>query len=75
MCATAFNTTLRKSLQFALDRDADTEEISMKIRESLNYFWISEPEVREVVRKCYRKSTRAALEVSMGMVAGSAFFA
>jgi len=31
--------------------------------------------VREVVRDCYGKSTRAAFGVSVMLVAGSAFFA
>lgn len=73
MCATAFNTTLRKTLKVALDGDADAEEIATKVKEPLSYFWSLEPEIRGVVRICYRKSTRAALEISMGMVAGSAF--
>jgi hypothetical protein len=75
MCATAFNTTLRKTLKVALDGDKDAEEIAMRVRESLMYFRSLEPVTREIVRECYGKSTRAALGVSLGMVAGSAFFA
>lgn len=75
MCATAFNTTLRKTLEVALNGDTDAEDIAMRVRESLKYFRSLEPVTREIVRECYGKSTRAALGVSMGMVAGSAFFA
>ncbi|KAF2796070.1 MFS general substrate transporter [Melanomma pulvis-pyrius CBS 109.77] len=75
MCATAFNQTLRKSLQLALNGDADAEEIASRVRESLSYFRSLEPEIREVVKECYGRSTRAALGVSAVMVLGSAFFA
>jgi hypothetical protein len=75
MCATAFNTTLRKTLNAALSGDKDAEEIAMRVRESLKYFRSLEPVTREIVRECYGKSTRAALGVGMGMFIGSAFFA
>lgn len=75
ICATAFNQTLRKTLQSALSGDKDAEEIAAHVRESLSYFKNLEPELREVVRECYAKSTQAALVVGIGMVAGSAFFA
>lgn len=75
MCATAFNQTLRKSLQSALNGDADAEEIADRVRESLSYLRNLEPGLQEIVKECYGKSTRAALGVSVGLVAGSAFFA
>lgn len=75
MCATAFNQTLRKSLQAALRGDKDAEQIAERVRESLSYFRSLEPELQDIVRDCYGQSTRAALGISIAMVAGSAFFA
>lgn len=72
MCATAFNQTLRKSLQAALRGDADAEEIAERVRASLSYFRSLEPGLKEAVRECYGQSTRAALGVSVGLVVGSA---
>jgi hypothetical protein len=74
MCATAFNTTLRKSLKVALSGDADAEKIASRVRESLSYLKQLDPATREVVRECYGKSTRAALAVGTGLVVGSMFF-
>ncbi|KAF2021981.1 MFS general substrate transporter [Aaosphaeria arxii CBS 175.79] len=75
ICATAFNNTLRRALEYALDGDADATKIAEKVRESLSYFRSLDPELQTIVRACYSKSTQAALTVSVGMVAGSAFFA
>ncbi|KAF1951731.1 MFS general substrate transporter [Byssothecium circinans] len=74
MCATAFNQTLRKSLQAALNGDENAVEIADRVRESLTYFRGLETRLKEVVRECYGESSRAALGVSLGLVAGSAFF-
>ena len=74
MCATAFNTTLRKSLQSALHGDKNATEIAEKVRGSLKYFRSLEPTTRDIVRECYGKSTRMAIGVGIVMVAGSAFF-
>ncbi|KAF2868000.1 major facilitator superfamily domain-containing protein [Massariosphaeria phaeospora] len=75
MCATAFNQVLRKSLHEALHGDKNAEEIADRVRESLSYLRSLEPGLQKIVIECYGKSTRAALGVSIGMVAGSAFFA
>ncbi|KAF2691722.1 MFS general substrate transporter [Lentithecium fluviatile CBS 122367] len=75
MCATAFNQTLRSSLQAALRGDADADEIAERVRSSLSYYRSLEPGLKEVVRHCYEQSTRAALGVSVGLVVGSAVFA
>ncbi|KAF2109163.1 major facilitator superfamily domain-containing protein [Lophiotrema nucula] len=74
MCATAFNQTLRTTLKIALSGDKDAEEIAARVRESIKYLRDLEPEIRDVVKECYGKSTRSALCVGLGMVAGSAFF-
>jgi predicted MFS family arabinose efflux permease len=75
MCATAFNQTLRSTLRAALKGDEDAEKIAERVRESLSYLRGLDPELRDIVKECYGKSTRATLAVGVGMVAGSAFFA
>jgi hypothetical protein len=75
MCATAFNQTLRKSLQVALDGDKDAAEIAERVREGLSYFRGLEPHLRDIVRECYSQATRAALGVGLGIVVWSAVFA
>lgn len=75
LCATAFNQTLRKTLESALNGDEDAGKIAERVRESLSYFRSLNPELQGVVRECYGQATRAALGVGIGMVAGSAFFA
>lgn len=75
MCATAFNQTLRKTLEAALNGDDNAKEIAEHVRSSLAYFRSLEPELKEIVRECYSKSARAALAVSVSLVIGSAVFA
>jgi hypothetical protein len=72
MCATAFNQTLRKSLQAALKGDDDAAEIAERVRASLTFFKSLEPDLQAVVRDCYEQSTKAALGLSLGLVMGSA---
>lgn len=75
MCATAFNQTLRKTLGDALNGDPNAGEIAERVRQSLAYYRSLDPALKEIVRECYGKSTRAALSVSFTLVVGSAFFA
>ena len=75
MCATAFNQTLRSSLQTALRGDKDAEIIAERVRAGLAYYRSLEPHLQEIVRECYGQATRAALYVSVVLVAGSAVFA
>ena len=75
MCATAFNQTLRKTLEAALAGDEDAKEIAERVRSSLAYFRSLEPGLKEVVRECYSQSTRAALTVSVCITVGSAVLA
>ncbi|KAI8937838.1 hypothetical protein NX059_005531 [Plenodomus lindquistii] len=75
MCATAFNQTLRRSLTAALDGDKDAAEIAERVRAGLSYFRSLDPALKEVVKECYVRATRAALCVSIVLVAGSAVFA
>ena len=72
MCATAFNQVLRSSLRTALRGDKDAEEIAERVRAGLEYYRGLEPHLQEVVRECYGQATRAALGVSVVLVAGSA---
>ncbi|CAI6335953.1 unnamed protein product [Periconia digitata] len=74
MCATAFNQTLRKTLQTALHGDANAGDIADRVRQSLSYYRSLEPALKEVVKECYSKSVRAAFGVSLSLVVGSAFF-
>lgn len=72
MCATAFNQVLRASLATALAGDADADEIARRVRAGLAYFRSLDPRLQDIVRECYGKATRAALGVSVVLVAGSA---
>jgi predicted MFS family arabinose efflux permease len=75
VCATAFNTTLRKTLESALEGGKNATEIAERVRASLAYYKNLDPALKEVVKECYGKATRAALGVGIVLVAGSAFFA
>lgn len=72
VCATAFNQTLRAGLRAALSGNADADEIAQRVRASLAYYRELEPALQLVVRECYGQATRAALGVSVVLVAGSA---
>jgi MFS family permease len=72
MCATAFNQTLRQSLASALQGSDDADKIAKRVRAGLSYFRSLDPELKEIVRECYGKATRAALSVSLGLVVCSA---
>lgn len=72
MCATAFNQILRQSLASALHGSADADKIAKGVRAGLSYFRSLDPELKEIVRECYGKATRAALSVSLGLVVCSA---
>lgn len=75
MCATAFNQTLRNSLQVALDGDKDAAEIAERVRAGLSYFRGLEPHLKDIVRECYSQATRAAFGVGLALVVWSAVFA
>ncbi|KAF1831847.1 multidrug resistance protein fnx1 [Decorospora gaudefroyi] len=75
MSATAFNQTLRKSLQHALQGEKDAAEIAERVRAGLAYYRGLDPVMKGIVKECYGKATRAALGVGIGLAAGSAFFA
>jgi len=74
MCATAFNQTLRRSLQEKLQGD-DAAEIAERVRAGLAYYKGLDPALKSIVKECYGQATRAALYVGIVLVAGSAIFA
>lgn len=75
MCATAFNQTLRNSLEAALGGNKDAAEIAERVRAGLAYYRSLEPHLRDIVRGCYTQATQAALGVGLGLVVWSAVFA
>jgi predicted MFS family arabinose efflux permease len=75
VCATAFNQTLRRSLQDALQGDDNAAEIAERVRAGLSYYRSLDPALKSIVRECYGKATRMALGVGIGLVAGSALLA
>jgi hypothetical protein len=75
LCATAANQSLRASLKVKLGSGEDADRIAKKVRQSLEFIKTLEPGVREIVRECYAKSTRAAFSVGILLVMGSAFSA
>lgn len=72
LSATLANQALRDSLASALSSGNAATEIAERVRESLAYIGTLEPSVREIVRACYAKSTRAAFGLEIGLVAGAA---
>ncbi len=72
LSATASNQMLRAKLIQELGAGKDAEEIIRKVRQSLSYIRTLEPGVRDVVRRCYGASTRAAFALEVGLVAGAA---
>jgi predicted MFS family arabinose efflux permease len=72
LCATAANSALRAALKKELSDGKNAEEIARKVRQSLEYVKTLEPEIGEIVRRCYGKSTQAAFTVGLTLVCGSA---
>jgi len=74
LCATAANSALRATLTKELN-GKDAERIARKVRESLEFIKTLDPEIRDIVRGCYGKSTEAAFAVGVVLVCGSAISA
>lgn len=70
--ASVANSALRRALQRELDDGSAAEEIARRVRESLAFIGTLEPGVREVVRGCYERGTRAAFGFEVGLVVGAA---
>lgn len=75
LSATVANQTLRRQLESELRSGKDATRIAERVRQSLAYIKTLEPEVREIVRDCYSKSTRAAFGLQICLVAGAAISA
>ncbi|KAL1297867.1 hypothetical protein AAFC00_006390 [Neodothiora populina] len=75
MSATVANQSLRDSLKESLKSGKAATEIAERVRESLAYIATLEPEIREIVRECYAKSTRSAFVLEAGLVTGAAIAA
>lgn len=72
LCATAANSALRAALTKELGDGDNAERIARKVRQSLEFVKTLEPEIAEIVRRCYGKSTQAAFTVGLILVCGSA---
>lgn len=72
MSATVANQYLRESLSASLHSGDAATEITQRVRASLEYIATLEPEIRDIVRQCYAKSTRGAFVLEVGLVAGAA---
>lgn len=72
LSATAANTVLRARLHQELGSGSQAEEIQGLVRRSLAYIKNLDPDVKDIVRKCYGESTQAAFAVEMILVAGAA---
>ena len=58
LSATVVQQSLRTQLESHLHSGKDAEKIVRRVRESLDYIKILEPEIQEVVRQCYSVATR-----------------
>jgi hypothetical protein len=70
LSATVVQQYLRANLREALSGD-DAEEISRRVRESLEYIKTLEPGVRDLVRQSYGHATRASFVMDMSLVSGA----
>ncbi|KAH0559400.1 hypothetical protein GP486_004085 [Trichoglossum hirsutum] len=72
LSATVVQESLRTQLRGALKSGKEADEIVKHVRESLDYIKTLEPGIKEVVRNCYGKATRASFILSMFIAAGAA---
>ena len=75
MSATVANQALRRGLEHSLNNGKAAKEIALKVRASLAYLKTLDPATRAIVARCYAVSTRAALGLEIGLVAGAAISA
>ena len=61
--------TLRTQLQSRLQKGNDVDQIVRRVRESLDYIKVLNPEVRVIVSDCYGAATRNAFGMLLGIVA------
>lgn len=72
LCATAANSALKSALKKELGDGKNAEDIARRVRQSLEYVKTLEPELADIVKHCYGKSTQAAFTVGLILVYGSA---
>lgn len=69
LSATVVQQTLRNQLRDRLKSGKEADTIVKRVRESLDYIKMLDPEVRETVRQCYGSATRAGFGLMLGIVA------
>ncbi|KAI9826738.1 MAG: hypothetical protein M1819_007283 [Sarea resinae] len=77
LAATVVQQTLRTQLHNSLKSGKDADKIIRGVRESLEYIKTLDPEVKQIVRLCYEKSTRAGFVLMICILSGamvSSFF-
>lgn len=77
LSATAVQQSLRVQLRNRLNSGTEADKIVEHVRQSLDYIKELEPEVRDVVRLCYQKSTSWAFGLMLLLTSGaviSSFF-
>ena len=72
LSSTAANLVLRARLHEGLGSGSKAEAVQNLVRKSLAHIQTLEPDVRDVVRRCYGESAQAAFAVQMVLVAGAA---
>ncbi len=75
LSSTAVQQLLRDNLRKSLERGDAADEIVRRVRESLDYINTLEPGVKEVVRQCYARATRAGFILDVFFVSGALFSA
>lgn len=71
LSATVVQQFLRSNLRRALENGQDAEEITKRVRESLNYINTLEPGIRSLVRDSYGHATRASFVLNMCVASGA----
>lgn len=72
LTATVVQQSLRNQLQEKLNSGKDAATIVKRVRESLDYLKMLDPETREIVRQCYGHATTAGFGSMVGIVAFAA---
>ena len=72
LSATVVQQTLRSQLRDRLGSGKEADDIVQKVRRSLDYIRALDPDIQEVVKQCYSKSTRAGFGFLIGVAAFAA---
>lgn len=71
LSATVVQQALRIQLRDRLDSGHEADKIVERVRQSLDYIKELEPEVRDIVRLCYQRSTAFAFGLTILLVSGA----